>query len=379
MLSRILVDKKMSKMNLFFGLLAFFTWSTTVLATGQLLSLQASGEQDVYRLELQLNQLVDTNKIGFQFQGKNLILNVPEFEIKKPLSNVESKVNYISAVKIANSKQKSFNIEFEFSEINSVQMKENVSIEGLGKTLIIEILPPLWSKGNSVSSQSNHVNSGADLNSPSEALPKQNLPQKNFEALSVGVNANSENSNLEEATTTSNDKLPKAKSEKTPTDESKVLLFDKKSGAAKESSEVGKIIFTVLSILALGGYLIWHLKKKSKMINGPESLMKIKMITQFHLGPKKSLAVVRVAGESLLLGITDNDIRLIKTLALLDEDLPEILPDSFNETLAQQNTADSKIKPHVEHNKNINEEEFSFGPAVKMNIKQKIPMLRKII
>jgi flagellar protein FliO/FliZ len=49
----------------------------------------------------------------------------------------------------------------------------------------------------------------------------------------------------------------------------------------------------------------------------------MKIMTQFHLGPKKSVIIIRVAGEFLLLGVTDHSINLIKTLSLIDDEFEE--------------------------------------------------------
>jgi flagellar protein FliO/FliZ len=160
--------------------------------------------------------------------------------------------------------------------------------------------------------------------------------------------------------------------------EKEIPLFSKKEANPAESSGMTKIAFMVFAIVALGGYMLWSMKNRSKMVNGPESLMKIKVITQFHLGPKKTLAVVRVAGESLLLGITESQISLIKTLSLLDEDLPEVGAGTFAAALGEQ--TEPSRKTHVESEiENVAEEEFAFGPAVKTTLSQKIPMLRRII
>ncbi len=59
----------------------------------------------------------------------------------------------------------------------------------------------------------------------------------------------------------------------------------------------------------------------------------IKILNQMHLGPKKSLAIVRVAGESVLIGITDHSISHIKSLSLLDEELPEITTKEFHKLI----------------------------------------------
>ncbi|MEQ1875898.1 MAG: flagellar biosynthetic protein FliO [Bdellovibrionia bacterium] len=72
----------------------------------------------------------------------------------------------------------------------------------------------------------------------------------------------------------------------------------------------------------------WLSKKKASLPNA-----QIKIISQHYLGPRKSLAIVYVAGESLLVGITDNQINLVKQLSLIDDEIPGELPKKFDETL----------------------------------------------
>lgn len=83
----------------------------------------------------------------------------------------------------------------------------------------------------------------------------------------------------------------------------------------------------VVGILAAGSFVF---VKKAKNANRTSSLApEIKVLAQHFLGPKKSLAIIRIAGESILLGVTDNNINLIKSLSLLDEDIPEVVPSNF--------------------------------------------------
>lgn len=60
---------------------------------------------------------------------------------------------------------------------------------------------------------------------------------------------------------------------------------------------------------------------------------KMRIMTQFYLGSKKKLIILRVAGEYLLLGVTDSNISLIKTLSLLDEDTSLEPEENFSENL----------------------------------------------
>ncbi len=77
---------------------------------------------------------------------------------------------------------------------------------------------------------------------------------------------------------------------------------------------------------AIAGYL--YLRKKQRQMGVKAS--DIKILSQTYLGPKKSVAILRVAGESILIGITDSNINLIKSLSLLDEEIPSETPKKFN-------------------------------------------------
>jgi flagellar protein FliO/FliZ len=72
----------------------------------------------------------------------------------------------------------------------------------------------------------------------------------------------------------------------------------------------------------------WFINKKT---SAPTT--QIRIISQHYLGPRKSLAIVYVAGESLLVGITDNSINLVKQLSLIDDEVPTGYPKKFDESL----------------------------------------------
>lgn len=95
--------------------------------------------------------------------------------------------------------------------------------------------------------------------------------------------------------------------------------------------------FRMLMAISVAGILsagAWVLVRKAKTKAGEKEVApQIKVLTQHHLGPKKSLAIIRVAGESILIGVTDQNISLIKELSLLDEDIPTNVPQNFKESL----------------------------------------------
>jgi len=95
------------------------------------------------------------------------------------------------------------------------------------------------------------------------------------------------------------------------------------------------LAISMMGVLGTGAYFFIRKYSKTNFAAGKHN--QIKVLTQHYLGPKKSLAIIRVAGESILVGITDHNISMIKSLALMDDELPEATPNDFS-GLIQQDT-----------------------------------------
>ena len=115
------------------------------------------------------------------------------------------------------------------------------------------------------------------------------------------------------------------------------VLLESKKGEAAANNPFAKMLMGVFLIAGLSA-AGWLLVRKYRFGNkGQNPATQMKILTQHHLGPKKSLAIVRVAGESMLIGITDHHISLIKSLSLLDEDIPEeVAAQSFGKVLGKK-------------------------------------------
>lgn len=107
-----------------------------------------------------------------------------------------------------------------------------------------------------------------------------------------------------------------------------------KNGPAANTSTKAMMSLVVVTILAGVSFYMVRRYKVSNTIN--KSNMQIKILTQHHLGPKKSLAIVHVAGESILIGVTDSNISMIKSLSLIDDEVPAGVPNTFGQVM--QNT-----------------------------------------
>jgi flagellar protein FliO/FliZ len=128
--------------------------------------------------------------------------------------------------------------------------------------------------------------------------------------------------------------------------------------ATKKVSSSESTYFRIVMVIALLGILAsgtWVLVRKNRTQDIKRNKNEIKVLAQHYLGPKKSLAVVRVAGESILVGITDAQINMIKTLSLMDDELPEFASQNFrselDERLIDEEVINQKPAPNTYNRK----------------------------
>jgi flagellar protein FliO/FliZ len=115
------------------------------------------------------------------------------------------------------------------------------------------------------------------------------------------------------------------------------LNLDGGKKAASDGTGWFRILLT-LSMLGVVGTGAYIFIKKQSVPKDRKHQTQIKVLQQHYLGPKKSLAIVRVAGESILIGVTDHNISMIKSLALLDDEIPEEAPKSFGKVMGNFGT-----------------------------------------
>jgi flagellar biogenesis protein FliO len=113
--------------------------------------------------------------------------------------------------------------------------------------------------------------------------------------------------------------------------ESEIPVLIKAAGQKSESKSPWSrlfISFAIISVVGAGLYQAAKWWQKKTAINSDNN--RIRVLNQHFLGPRKSLAIIRVAGESILIGVTDQNISLIKSLSLIeDEDIPTSVPQDF--------------------------------------------------
>ena len=118
------------------------------------------------------------------------------------------------------------------------------------------------------------------------------------------------------------------------------ILKEKKSETQSSQSSNLRIFLTAAFLAALGIGSFVFIRRNARPTSAAP--MQIKVLTQHHLGPRRSLAIIRVAGESILIGVTDHNVSMIKSLSLLDEDLPEVNESHFSESLKKVGAAQAQ-------------------------------------
>lgn len=89
-----------------------------------------------------------------------------------------------------------------------------------------------------------------------------------------------------------------------------------------------------LSVIA--GLLYYATRRWTRPKDKAAQGARIEMVHQFHMGPRKSVALIRVAGETILLGVTDTNINMIKPVTLIDDELEGLMKKDFNNFLEDE-------------------------------------------
>lgn len=116
-----------------------------------------------------------------------------------------------------------------------------------------------------------------------------------------------------------------------PKPESEIPLFAKSEKVTKsESSLVWRMLASLALVGVVGGALLYATRRWNWKKNKGGEKARIEIMHQYQLGPRKSLALVRVAGEAILIGCTDHNISMLKTVTLIDDELAGVMNKDFN-------------------------------------------------
>jgi len=113
--------------------------------------------------------------------------------------------------------------------------------------------------------------------------------------------------------------------------------IEKNTQDSTSDSTLFRMIAGLAVVACMGAGALFYIRRKATIGSLKKDGTEIRLVSQHHLGPRKSIAVVKVAGESVLIGVTDQQITLLKTLTLLDDE-----NDSFEDLLDQSALEESE-------------------------------------
>lgn len=142
----------------------------------------------------------------------------------------------------------------------------------------------------------------------------------------------------EAQTSTDNKTEATVKVEEAPVSEAKAevkeseipVVMNAQKPEKAESNVIWRLVASLGFIVVVGGVLIFAGRRWSHQKDKGGKQARIEIVHQMHLGPRKSIALIRVAGEVILVGITDHNINMMKTIALIDDELEGLMKKDFH-------------------------------------------------
>lgn len=150
------------------------------------------------------------------------------------------------------------------------------------------------------------------------------------------------------------------------------LKLNEGKKASEQESPLMRLLVSALMMGILGAGAFYLIRKRT-IPNQLRHQTQIKVLQQHYLGPKKSLAIVRVAGESILIGITDQNITHLKSLSLLDDEIPAEVPQRFDTVVQGMQGMGQDVGFEGEGEG----EDFTFG-GIKDAVSRKLRNMRNI-
>jgi len=286
---------------------------------------------DEFVTELNFTGSIDLSKVEISHGKKDLSVKIPNVVTEKKQAQLEINDSEVKSIQVSKEK-KSVTIKLKFSEkINANNFKGYTKIEKDGNLVRVTI------KRNSYIAQQNKLKSeilkpvSLDLSEEKQTIAAEKI----------------EKSQELDLVKKSEDQIP-------------VLANTKKEVKVTESNTISRLAMSLGIICCFGIGLLFFIRWWSKNHKSQIVQNKIKVLNQHHLGPKKSLAIIRVAGEAILIGVTDHSINHIKTLSLMADEMPESVPASF------QNELNANFEEEVE------QENFAYGASVKDTISKRL-------
>ena len=119
----------------------------------------------------------------------------------------------------------------------------------------------------------------------------------------------------------------------TLTEAEQPVFLEGKKPVVPAGSTAARLGLSLALIVAIAGALGFAGKRWPRKGSVGGEKTRIDILHQLHVGPKRNLSLIRVAGEVMLIGMTEQNINLIKTVTLIDGELETLAAQDFNNFL----------------------------------------------
>lgn len=349
--------------HLFVTLLFIFS-SLILSANNQLKDFKIGGGDGAFEAIYRFAKPIKRNQINIEYINRTIQLNIQDisFDLGKqltPIGREDIKSLYTYQVKKDLLRSRIiYNEPFKAADFEGF-----VDIIVDGKEVVIKILNPnidipiiLPVKVAELDVQPSDI--GDVMATPISVKKTEEINQKNKDKVSIEkmeaealglIKADKKNSKklTKSKTSKSNKKENKKTSLKDRIEngiqaskdlpESSIPVFVSKVKKSKPTEAMyARVFYTIGILLALGIGVFFFIRNMTKKNKTTIDNKKIKVLQQHHLGPKKSLTMVSVAGETILLGVTDQNINFIKSISLIDDEYATEYPKNFKSEMEKE-------------------------------------------
>ncbi len=384
---------------IFAVILLLFSMSSEATGIALLKKTQTYTKGSAFVAELFFDTPVEVNKTSIEYINQTVQLNIRGASISsgKLYKKIEDKsVNSVFTYQIEPDLMRTRIIYKKPRKAGELEGYVHLSTKG--KKLIVTIEDPSAVASEDVKKQL-LVIPPVDLNA--ELEPKATMPGDS-ESLEASATALLEREFLKKTSASTKIKSTpelikkaelnsaKVKGSEKDLKESEIPLNFKESNVEKSDiSPWSRVIISLIVISIVGFSMVIFTRRYSKSKSTPGGNIKIKVITQQSIGPKKNLTVVRVAGEDILIGVTDYNISMIKSLSFIDDEVAPDVPQNFINELNRvtdeyvdsrvkgQSTTPPSIQARVSSSTKDSEEDFSMG-NIKDMISNKLKEMRPL-
>lgn len=108
------------------------------------------------------------------------------------------------------------------------------------------------------------------------------------------------------------------------------VILTGKTTADEKGNSIWRMVasLAVIAVTAVIGIYVSRRYAHKKDKGGQKA--RIELMHQLHMGPRKSIGLIRVAGETMLVGITEQNINMLKAVTLIDDELEHVAGKDFN-------------------------------------------------